>query len=153
MEEIERLRHSATQALLSRRDVIVVASVSAIYGLGSPDDYLAETVHFAVGQEYPREKLLAKLIAMRFERNDTALDNGQFTVRGETLTICPIHHDNHLRLQFFGDELEKIDLLDATTGEILESPKSAWIYPATHYIVPSGWKAPSAPLNRNWKNG
>ncbi len=134
-DEIERLRHSATQALLSRRDVIVVASVSAIYGLGSPDDYLAETVHFAVGQEYPREKLLAKLIAMRFERNDTALDNGQFTVRGETLTICPIHHDNHLRLQFFGDELEKIDLLDATTGEILESPKSAWIYPATHYIV------------------
>jgi excinuclease ABC subunit B len=134
-DEIDRLRHSATQALLERRDVIIVASVSCIYGLGSPEDYSRITLDLKVGEEYDRRHLLRRLVDMQFSRNDTAPVRGTFRVKGDVLEICPADEEVVLRLDFFGDELERLDVLDLVTGEVLRSLNSQVVYPASHFVT------------------
>ncbi|MHB9132043.1 MAG: excinuclease ABC subunit UvrB [Armatimonadota bacterium] len=133
-EEIDRLRHSATQAVLERRDVIVVASVSCIYGLGSPDDYQQMTVHLQVGEDYPRNEILHKLVDLQFNRNDINLERGTFRVRGDVLEIHAVDTKRVTRVEMFGDTIERIHIIDPLTGEVLEEPEHATIFPATHYV-------------------
>jgi len=135
-EEIERLRHSATQALLERRDVIVVASVSCIYGLGSPDEYADSVVTFETGAEFNLEEALKRLVQMQFTRNDTVLDRGTFRVRGDTLEIQPKDEEVVTRVEFFGDSVERIRLFDPLTQEVLDEPLRISVFPATHYVTP-----------------
>jgi len=134
-EEIDRLRHSATSALLTRRDVIIVASVSAIYGLGSPESYKERNVVLGVGEEIDRDALLHKLVDIRYERNDLNFTRGKFRVRGDTLEIHPAYEERALRIELFGDEVERIMLMDPLTGEILRDEKSVTIFPASHYVA------------------
>jgi excinuclease ABC subunit B len=134
-EEIDRLRHSATSALLTRRDVIIVASVSAIYGLGSPESYRERNVVLGVGEEIDRDALLRKLVDIRYERNDLNFTRGKFRVRGDTLEIHPAYEERALRVEFFGDEVERIILMDPLTGEVLRDEKSVTIFPASHYVA------------------
>jgi excinuclease ABC subunit B len=134
-DEIDRLRHSATQALLERRDVLIVASVSCIYGLGSPEEYQKTMLTLRVGQEYHRRDLLRHLVDMQFSRNDTALVRGTFRVKGDVLEICPADEEVILRVDFFGDELEKIDALDPLTGEIIHSLDRYAVFPASHFVT------------------
>jgi len=134
-EEIDRLRHAATQSVLSRRDTIVVASVSCIYGLGSPKDYkqLALTLH--KGEKIKLDLLLKKLVEMQYERNDTALYRGKFRVKGDTLELCSIDEKRVLRLGFFGDEIERIEYLEPTTGKIMGDINEIMLFPATHFVT------------------
>src|SRR5690606_25102770 len=118
-EEVERLRHSATWSLLTRRDVVVVATVSCIYGLGSADEYLGRMVHLEVGQEIEREALLRRLVEVQYARNDMNFTRGTFRVRGDTLEVIPMYDELALRVEFFGDEIEKITTLHPLTGEVL----------------------------------
>ncbi|MFH1709530.1 MAG: excinuclease ABC subunit UvrB [bacterium] len=134
-EEIDRLRHSATMSLFERRDVIVVASVSCIYGLGTPADYLKAMLHFKVGQSYKRDDILRRLVEMKYERNDIELTRGKFRVRGNVVEVCPAYERNIVRLEIFDDVLEKIYELDPVTGEILKKSESIGIYPGTHYVT------------------
>lgn len=134
-DEIDRLRHSATQALLERRDVIIVASVSCIYGLGSPDEYQKTTLPLIVGREYNRRELLRQLVDMQFSRNDTAPVRGTFRVKGDILEVCPADEEVVLRMDFFGDEIEKIDALDPTTGEVIRSLDRYVVFPASHFVT------------------
>lgn len=134
-DEIDRLRHSATQALLERRDVIIVASVSCIYGLGSPDEYQKTTLPLVVGREYNRRDLLRQLVDMQFTRNDTAPVRGTFRVKGDILEVCPADEEVVLRMDFFGDEIEKIDALDPTTGEVIRSLDRYVVFPASHFVT------------------
>jgi excinuclease ABC subunit B len=134
-EEIDRLRHSATSALLTRRDVIIVASVSAIYGLGSPESYRERNVVLGVGEEIDRDALLRKLVDIRYERNDLNFTRGKFRDRGDTLEIHPAYEERALRVEFFGDEVERIILMDPLTGEVLRDEKSVTIFPASHYVA------------------
>lgn len=135
-EEIERLRHAATQSLLERRDIIVIASVSCIYGLGSPDRYAESVVTFEVGSEFNLDEALKKLTMMQFARNEIQLDRGTFRVRGDTLEIQPKDEEIVTRVEFFGDTIERIRLFDPLTGEVLDEPKRCSIFPATHYVTP-----------------
>jgi excinuclease ABC subunit B len=135
-EEIERLRHSATQSLLERRDVIVVASVSCIYGLGSPDEYADSVVTFETGTEFNLGEALKRLVQMQFTRNDTVLDRGTFRVRGDTLEIQPKDEEVITRIEFFGDNVERIRLFDPLTQEVLDEPLRISVFPATHYVTP-----------------
>ncbi|HRI43741.1 MAG TPA: excinuclease ABC subunit UvrB [Fimbriimonadaceae bacterium] len=135
-EEIDRLRHSATQALLERRDVVIVASVSCIYGLGSPDTYAESVVTFETGAEFHLDEALKKLVQMQFVRNDLVLDRGTFRVRGDTLEIQPKDEEIVTRVEFFGDVVERIRLFDPLTGEVLDEPTRCSIFPATHYVTP-----------------
>jgi len=134
-EEIDRLRHSATSSLLSRRDVIIVASVSCIYGLGSPREYLDQMIPLSVGSEYDMREVMRRLVDIQYDRNDYTLERGKFRLRGDTLEIHPAYEETALRLDFFGDELEKIMRIDPLTGEILETPESTVIYPAKHFLA------------------
>ncbi len=134
-DEIDRLRHSATQALLERRDVIVVASVSCIYGLGSPEEYKRIILNFQRGQEKDREECLHRLIDMQFTRNSLELQRGTFRVRGDVLEIQPIDEEIIVRVEFFGDEIEKITLVDPLTGEVLGLRDSVTIFPASHFVT------------------
>lgn len=134
-DEIDRLRHSATQALLERRDVVIVASVSCIYGLGSPEEYEKRTLPLIVNKEYDRRDLLRQLIDMQFSRNDTAPVRGTFRVKGDILEICPADEEVVLRIDFFGDEIEKIDALDHVTGEVIRSLDRYIVFPATHFVT------------------
>ena len=134
-EEIDRLRHAATQALLSRRDVLIVASVSAIYGLGSPQDYGQVAVPLRVGEIRNRDKLLRQLIDLQFQRNDVDFHRGTFRVRGDTLDIFPANAEVAERVEFWGDEIEKISEFDPLTGEVLVSRTSLNIYPAKHFVA------------------
>ena len=134
-EEIDRLRHSATMSLFERRDVIVVASVSCIYGLGTPADYLKAMLHLKVGQSYKREDIQRHLVEMKYERNDVELTRGRFRVRGNVVEVCPAYEKNIVRLEIFDDVLEKIYELDPVTGEILKKDNSIGIYPGTHYVT------------------
>jgi excinuclease ABC subunit B len=134
-DEIDRLRHSATQALLERRDVIIVASVSCIYGLGSPEEYLQKQLKLQVGQEYNRRELLRWLVDMQFTRNDTAPVRGSFRVKGDLLEICPADEEVIIRSDFFGDEIEKMDALDPTTGEIIRGLQDYTVFPASHFVT------------------
>ncbi|MBX3120052.1 MAG: excinuclease ABC subunit UvrB [Fimbriimonadaceae bacterium] len=135
-EEIDRLRHAATQALLERRDVVIVASVSCIYGLGSPDVYAESVITFEKGQPIALDEVLQKLIHMQFTRNDIVLDRGTFRVRGDTLEIQPKDEEIVTRIEFFGDTVERIRLFDPLTVEVLDEPNRVSIFPATHYVTP-----------------
>jgi excinuclease ABC subunit B len=134
-EEIDRLRHSATSALFARRDVIVVASVSCIYGLGSPDKYDAQVVLLKRGDMTDRDEILRKLVDNMYTRNDSALGRGTFRVKGETLEVFPAYAESAYRAIFFGDEVEQIQHFDPLTGEILEEREHVGIWPATHYAT------------------
>ncbi len=134
-DEIDRLRHSATQAVLERRDVIVVASVSCIYGLGSPDEYSEITLKIERGGQYDREEILRRLINMQFTRNNMELTRGTFRVRGDTLEIQPADEEIILRAVFFGDEVEKITVIDPLTGELMGDRTSLTVFPASHFVT------------------
>ena len=135
-DEIERLRHSATQALLQRRDVIVVASVSCIYGLGSPDRYAEGVVTFETGASFDVEDAMKSLLAMQFTRNQMTLERGTFRVRGDVLEIQPKDEEIVTRVEFFGDTIERIRLFDPLTQEVLDEPSKVSVFPATHYVTP-----------------
>ena len=134
-EEVERLRHSATMSLLTRRDVIVVATVSAIYGLGTPEEYLDRAAKVTVGQEYDRDKLLRRLVDIQYTRNDLAFNRGTFRVRGDTLEIIPAYEELAIRIEFFGDEIERLSYLHPLTGDEIREVDSLLIFPATHYAA------------------
>ena len=134
-EEVEKLRHAATAALLSRRDVIVVASVSCIYGIGSPMDYAGMAVFVDKDKPYDRDDLIYDLIDIQYDRNDYELTRGTFRVRGDSLDVFPPYADNPLHLEFWGDEIETIDEVDLVTGEKLNSFSAIPIWPASHYVT------------------
>ncbi len=134
-DEVNRLRHASTQAVLERRDVIVVASVSCIYGLGSPDEYRKIILAFHRGQEYNREEALSRLVDMQFTRNNLELTRGTFRVRGDTLEIQPADEEIIIRVEFFGDEVEKITLADPLTGELLSARDQITVFPASHFVT------------------
>ena len=134
-EEIDRLRHSATQSLKERRDVVVVASVSCIFGLGSPEQYEEIVLSVKRGDEVDRDELLRQLVKMQFSRNDIALDRGTFRVRGDVIEIHPVDQELIIRLELFGDELERIVLVDQLTGEIMAGKDRITVYPATHFVA------------------
>jgi excinuclease ABC subunit B len=136
-EEIDRLRHATTQALLTRRDVIVVASVSCIYGIGSPEDYMGESLEIKRGATLRREMFLRKLTELQYERNDYDLARLRFRVRGDVVDLVPAYEERVFRVEFFGDEIERILEMDGTTGEILGSRDDLKVFPATHYVTPA----------------
>ena len=134
-DEIDRLRHSATSALLTRRDVIVVASVSCIYGMGSPEEYAQRILPVAVGEEHDQRAVLSQLVDMQYERNDANLVRGKFRVRGDTIEVHPAYEEHVLRIQLFGDEVERITWVDPLTGELLGDVGEVVVFPATHYVA------------------
>jgi excinuclease ABC subunit B len=134
-EEVERLRHSATNALLTRRDVIVVATVSCIYGLGTPEEYVAGMVTLRRGEEMDRDLLLRQFVSMQYARNDHDFHRGTFRVRGDTVEIIPMYEENALRIEFFGDEIEAIYTLHPLTGEIIREEDEMYVFPASHYVA------------------
>jgi excinuclease ABC subunit B len=136
-DEIDKLRHAATKALFERRDVIIVASVSCIYGLGAPVDYGATVIRLRVGGHYRRDGVLRQLVDLQYQRNDQALSRARFRVRGDTLELQPAYDDFIVRVQFFGDEVERITELDPLTGELLAERKELNVYPASHYVTPA----------------
>ncbi|MGH9021999.1 MAG: DEAD/DEAH box helicase family protein, partial [Acidimicrobiia bacterium] len=133
--EIDRLRHSATSALLSRRDVVIVASVSAIYGLGSPDEYGEQILSLARGEERDQRSILSRLVDMTYERNDFAFARNKFRVRGDTIEIFPAYEERAVRVSLFGDEVERISSVDPLTGEIVEELDRIVVVPASHSVV------------------
>ena len=135
-EEVERLRYSATMSLLSRRDVIVVATVSCIYGLGAPKEYLAQSLPLKVGQVIDRDDLIRALVAIQYQRNDLEFTRGNFRVKGDTVEIIAVYDEEATRIEFFGDEIEKIYRIHPLTGEILMERDSVAIYPASYYVAP-----------------
>src|SRR5664280_1131203 len=136
-EEIDKLRHAATKALFERRDVIIVASVSCIYGLGAPVDYGATVLRLRTGGQYRRDAVLRHLVDLQYQRNDQALQRSRFRVRGDTLELVPSSEERLMRVEFFGDEIERITELDALTGELLAERAELNVYPATHYVTPA----------------
>ena len=134
-DDVERLRHSATSALLSRRDVVVVASVSCIYGLGTPQSYLDRSVQLEVGSEVPRDGLLRLLVDVQYTRNDISFTRGSFRVRGDTVEIIPSYEELAVRIEFFGDEIEALYYLHPLTGDVVRKVDSLRIFPATHYVA------------------
>jgi excinuclease ABC subunit B len=134
-QEIERLRLSATASVISRRDVIVVASVSCIYGIGSPEAYGSVVIQLATGERHRRETLLRRLVECHYERNDIDLRPGTFRVRGDTLDVIPAYQEHGVRIEFFGDEIERLAQFDPLTGELLSTPERIAIYPAKHFIT------------------
>ncbi|MFL4478338.1 excinuclease ABC subunit UvrB [Paeniglutamicibacter sp. ORCA_105] len=134
-EEVERLRHSATNALLTRRDVIVVATVSCIYGLGTPEEYVAGMVTLKKGMELNRDTLLRKFVSMQYARNDMDFHRGTFRVRGDTVEIIPMYEEQALRIEFFGDEIESIHTLHPVTGEVIREENEMYVFPASHYVA------------------
>ncbi|MBN3585051.1 excinuclease ABC subunit B, partial [Algoriphagus aestuarii] len=136
-EEVERLRHSATTALLTRRDTVVVASVSCIYGLGTPQEYVDRMATVEVGMEIDRDELLRRLVEMQYTRNDLAFTRGTFRVRGDTLEVFPAHYEDRAwRVSLFGDEVEAIHEIDPLTGEKTQALKEIKIYANSHYVTP-----------------
>ncbi|HEX2141138.1 MAG TPA: DEAD/DEAH box helicase family protein, partial [Candidatus Limnocylindria bacterium] len=135
-DEIDRLRHNATRALFERRDVIVVASVSCIYGIGAPIDYGSTVLNLKVGGRYRRDGVLRHLVDLQYQRNDAALARSRFRVRGDVLEFAPVSGDYIVRVDFFGDEVERIVEVDELTGEVLAERREVNIYPATHYVTP-----------------
>jgi excinuclease ABC subunit B len=134
-DDVERLRHSATSALLSRRDVVVVASVSCIYGLGTPQSYLDRSVELQVGSEVPRDGLLRLLVDVQYDRNDISFTRGTFRVRGDTVEIIPSYEELAVRIEYFGDEIEALYYLHPLTGDVVRKVDSLRIFPATHYVA------------------
>src|ERR1700733_12858710 len=134
-DEVERLRHSATSSLLTRRDTIVVSSVSCIYGLGTPQEYVDRMLKVKLGDTIERDKLLRKLVGMQYNRNDLAFTRGTFRARGDTVEIIPVYEELAVRLEFFGDELERIYTLHPLTGEVVQEEQEMYVFPATHYVA------------------
>ncbi|MEY4443950.1 MAG: hypothetical protein RL301_29, partial [Actinomycetota bacterium] len=133
--EVERLRHSATNSLLTRRDVVVVATVSCIYGLGTPQEYVDRMVRLRVGEEIERNALLRKFVDIQYKRNDLAFERGTFRVRGDTIEIIPMYEELAIRVEMFGDEIERITTLHPLTGEIVRDETEMYVFPATHYAA------------------
>ncbi|WP_210481401.1 excinuclease ABC subunit UvrB [Naasia sp. SYSU D00948] len=133
--EVERLRHSTTNSLLSRRDVVVVSTVSCIYGLGAAEEYLEAMVALQVGERIPRDRLVRRLINMQYERNDYDFSRGRFRVRGDTIEIIPVYEEHAVRIEMFGDEIEALYSLHPLTGEVLQQMDAVSIFPATHYAA------------------
>ena len=134
-EEVERLRHSATNSLLTRRDVVVVASVSCIYGLGTPQEYVDRMVRLRVGESIDRDTLLRKLVDIQYNRNDIAFTRGTFRVRGDTVEVYPVYEEHPIRIEMFGDEIDRLMSLHPVTGEILTEDKEIYVFPASHYTA------------------
>ena len=134
-EEIDKLRLAATRSLMSRRDVLIVASVSCIYGLGDPEDYYSFVAQVKVGQVYNRGQLVQKLVSMQYERNDMETSRGRFRIRGDTLEVLPAYEEVAVRIQFWGDEIERIVQIDPLTGEILAQREELDIFPAKHFVT------------------
>ncbi len=134
-DEIDRLRHSATEALLTRRDVIVVASVSCIYGMGNPEEYKGNLLELHQGVEYDQQSILRWLVDLQYERNDVALGRGNFRVRGDTIELQPAYESTITRIEMFGDTIDRISVVDPVTGETLGSPTEILVFPATHYVA------------------
>ena len=134
-EEVERLRHSATNALLTRRDVVVVSTVSCIYGLGTPEEYVAQMVTLKQGEEMDRDELLRQFVNMQYARNDVDFHRGTFRVRGDTVEIIPMYEENAIRIEFFGDEIESIYTLHPLTGEVIREENEMYVFPASHYVA------------------
>ena len=133
--EVERLRHSTTNSLLSRRDVVVVCTVSCIYGLGAPEEYLRAMVALQVGERYDRDALIRKFIAMQYNRNDVDFSRGNFRVRGDTIEIIPVYEEYAIRIELFGDEIEALYMLHPLTGDVVQRLDSVPIFPASHYVA------------------
>ncbi|WP_349827934.1 excinuclease ABC subunit UvrB [Brevibacterium litoralis] len=134
-DEVERLRHSATNSLLTRRDVVVVSTVSCIYGLGTPEEYVDRMVSLKVGEEYERDALLKRFVEMQYTRNDMAFTRGTFRVRGDTVEIIPQYEELALRIEFFGDEIDALYTLHPLTGEIVREEEVVHVFPASHYVA------------------
>ncbi|OLT37849.1 excinuclease ABC subunit B [Actinomadura sp. CNU-125] len=134
-DEVDRLRHSATNSLLTRRDTVVVASVSCIYGLGTPQEYVDRMVRLHVGQEIDRDELLRRLVEMQYSRNDLAFTRGTFRVRGDTIEIIPQYEELAVRIEMFGDEIEKLATLHPLTGEVITEDDELYVFPASHYVA------------------
>jgi excinuclease ABC subunit B len=134
-EEVERLRHSATNSLLTRRDVLVVASVSAIYGLGTPQEYVDRMVQLRTGATWDRDGMLRKLVEMQYARNDVAFQRGTFRVRGDTVEIFPVYEEHPVRVEMFGDEIDRLMTLHPVTGEVLTEDEELYVFPASHYVA------------------
>jgi len=134
-DEIERLRHSATAALLTRRDVIIVASVSCIYGLGTPEEYMGQVLRIIKGVPLDRDFAMKRLVDIQYRRNESNFVRGRFRVRGDTLEVFPAYDETAIRVEFWGEEVERIMRYDTLTGEVLAEMQEAWIYPATHYVA------------------
>jgi excinuclease ABC subunit B len=134
-EEVERLRHSATNSLLTRRDVVVVATVSCIYGLGTPEEYIEKMVTLRRGQEMNRDALLRQFVGMQYTRNDMDFHRGTFRVRGDTVEIIPMYEEHALRIEFFGDEVENIYTLNPLTGDVIREEEEMYVFPASHYVA------------------
>src|SRR5690625_3271946 len=134
-EEVERLRHSATNALLTRRDTLVVATVSSIFGLGTPEEYIAQMVTVKVGDLMDRDDLLRQFVQMQYARNDADFHRGTFRVRGDTVEIIPMYEELAVRIEFFGDEIDSIQTLHPLTGHIVREEEEMYIFPASHYVA------------------
>ncbi|HEX9529462.1 MAG TPA: DEAD/DEAH box helicase family protein, partial [Streptosporangiaceae bacterium] len=134
-DEVERLRHSATNSLLTRRDTIVVASVSCIYGLGTPQEYVDRMLRLRVGGTMDRDALLRKLVGMQYARNDLAFTRGTFRVRGDTIEIIPVYEELAVRIEMFGDEIERLMTLHPLTGEVMSEDAELYVFPASHYVA------------------
>jgi excinuclease ABC subunit B len=134
-EEVERLRHSATNSLLTRRDVIVVSTVSCIYGLGTPQEYVDRMLRLKVGEEHDRDSILRRLVEIQYTRNDMTFTRGTFRVRGDTLEIFPVYEELAVRVEFFGDEIERLMTLHPITGEVVTDDQELYVFPATHYVA------------------
>ncbi|MGI5351618.1 excinuclease ABC subunit UvrB [Streptomyces sp. CA-250714] len=134
-EEVERLRHSATNSLLTRRDVIVVASVSCIYGLGTPQEYVDRMVPLKVGEEIDRDELLRRFVDVQYTRNDMSFTRGTFRVRGDTIEIFPVYEELAVRIEMFGDEIEALSTLHPLTGEVISDDQELYVFPASHYVA------------------
>lgn len=134
-DEVERLRHSATNSLLTRRDVVVVASVSCIYGLGTPQEYVDRMVPLRVGEVIDRDELLRRFVTIQYTRNDLSFTRGTFRVRGDTVEIIPVYEELALRIEFFGDEIERLYTLHPVSGEIVREETEMYVFPATHYVA------------------
>ena len=134
-DEIDRLRHAATSSLLFREDVVIVASVSCIYGLGSPDEYAGQVLRLVKGVEYPLHEAIRRLVSIQYERNEVNLIRGRFRVRGDTLEVFPAYEETVARVEYFGEEVDRIVRMNPLTGEFLEEMSELWVYPATHYAA------------------
>ena len=134
-DEVERLRHSATNSLLTRRDVVVVASVSCIYGLGTPQEYVDRMARLKVGQQLDRDDLLRRFVQMQYTRNDLSFSRGTFRVRGDTVEIIPVYEELAVRIEFFGDEIERLYTLHPLTGEVMREEDEMYVFPASHYVA------------------
>ncbi|HNI70225.1 MAG TPA: excinuclease ABC subunit UvrB [Marmoricola sp.] len=134
-EEVERLRHSATNSLLTRRDVIVVSTVSCIYGLGTPQEYVDRMIRLRLGAEMDRDEVLRRLVEIQYTRNDVSFTRGTFRVRGDTLEVFPVYEELAVRVEFFGDEIERMMTLHPITGEIISEDSELYIFPASHYVA------------------